>query len=233
MKSNQIDALVGCEILCISPQVFFIHRFMTVKFNSPLSHSDWGLFFTDVYLILMLYELILLLLILPQRDRWPARASRQTARTRRSRSAAVKRALPVKTRTQSRCFPPDLPSLYRLLVQFCPVWFRCFKLLSSAILTPVQNNRTRLTSRAPLHSCAFVALSRPRAARSCIHVWMDTSFTTSSSYSNNERELLWSENSELWDRNSELRDKKVVKVKKIFFIRWRKQASKLFTFIHE
>lgn len=177
MKSNQIDPLVGFEIICISPQVFFIHRFLklTAKFHSPFSHSDWGLLCTDVYLFLMLYELILLLLILPQRGRWPARASRQTARTRRSRSAAVKRALPVKTRTQSRCFPPDLPSLYRLLVQFCPVWFRCFKLLSSAILTPVQNNRTRLTSRTPLHSCAFVALSRPRAARSCIHVCMDTS----------------------------------------------------------
>lgn len=69
------------------------------------------------------------------------------------------RAAATVKRAQTRCVAlrlsasmRNLPSVYSVPVQFRPVWFRCFNLLVSAILTPVQNNLTRVTSRTPLHT---------------------------------------------------------------------------------
>lgn len=69
-------------------------------------------------------------------------------------AAAVKQAQTRRVAIRLPTSMCNLPSVYSVPVQFRPVWFRCFNLLVSAILTPVQNNRTPVTSRAPLHSLA-------------------------------------------------------------------------------
>lgn len=166
----------------VRPQVIFhphfIQRFLkiTVIFHTPLSHSLTSLIYWCLSNSVWINSIII------DFYRSAIAGLRAPPAKRPWRDARVKRAMTVKTRTQSRCLSPGLPSLYRLLVQFFPVWFRCFKLLSSAILTPVQNNRTRLTSRTPLHSCAFLYHGRARRVHGPMCAFITTSSHTSEFY---------------------------------------------------